>query len=193
MTRVMIIDDDKEWSEEIAEYLTSEGLEVIIKTKSDDGVELVKHDFFEVLIIDYKLLNGDTNKDDGIDVISKIRANDLFIPIILCSGQLEKAANMDQVLIDSIKLGIVEYFSKSKSASGLQTVIQKCVNFKIDRILSTYEKWYQNCSDKETPVIVNSKGDKYGPRQIIEEIRKGTPFGIELRKDLADFALEALN
>ena len=193
MTRVMIIDDDEEWSEDIAEYLTSEGLEVIIKTKSDDGVELVKHDFFDVLIIDCKLLNGTTSKDNGIDVISKIRANDLFIPIILCSGQLERSANMDQVLIDSIKLGIVEYFSKSKSASELQNVIQKCVDFKTDGILSTYEKWYQNCPDKETPIIVNSNGDKYSPKLIIEEIRKGTPFGIELRRGLADFALEALN
>ena len=40
---------------------------------------------------------------------------------------------------------------------------------------------------------MNSNGDKYSPKLIIEEIRKGTPFGIELRRDLADFALEALN
>lgn len=193
MTKVMIIDDDKEWSEDIAEYLRSEGLEVITQTKSDEGIKLVKQGFFDALIIDYKLINGGTNKDDGIDVINKIRDYDKFIPIILCSGQLEKSADMDRILIDSIKLGIADYFSKSKSASELQKIIKKCEDIKTDSIISTYEKWYENCSDKETPIIVNSNGDKYSPKRIIDEIRKGTPFGVELRKSLADFALEVLN
>ncbi len=193
MTKVMIIDDDREWAEDIAEYLRSEGVEVIIQIKSDEGIELVKQEFFDALIIDYKLINGETNKGDGIDVISKIRVHDKFIPIILCSGQLEKSADMDRILIDSIKLGIADYFSKSKSASELQKIIKECEDIKTDSILSTYEKWYERCSDKETPIIINSKGDKYSPKRIIDEIRKGTPLGIELRKSLSDFALEVLN
>lgn len=192
MTKVMIIDDDEEWSEDIAEYLRSEGLEVIIKMKSNEGIELIKQDFFDVLIIDYKLLNGGANKDNGIDVITKIRAYDRFIPIVLCSGQLEKEAGIDRILINSINLGIAEYFSKSKSASELQRIIKKCEDFKTDSIYSSYEKWYKSCPDKETPIIVNSKGDKYSPQRIIDEIKRGTPLGIELRKDLADFARELL-
>lgn len=193
MTKVMIIDDDKEWAEVIAEYLRSEGLEVIIKLKSNEGIDSIKQDFFDVLIIDYKLLNGGANKDNGIDVITKIRAYDRFIPIVLCSGQLEKEADMDRILINSISLGIAEYFSKSKSASELQKIIKKCEDFKTDIILSTYEKWYKSCPDKETPIIVNSDGDKYSPKRIIDEIKKGTPLGIELRRDLAEFAFEVLN
>jgi CheY-like chemotaxis protein len=193
MTRVMIIDDDKKWSEDIAEYLRSEGLEVIIKTKSSEGIELIKQDFFDVLIIDYELTNGDANKDNGIDLITKIRAQDQFIPIVLCSGQLEKQADLDRILINSINLGIAEYFNKSKSARELQRIIKKCEDFKTDTILSTYETWYKSCTDKETPIIVNSAGEKYNPKRIIDEIRNGTPLGVQLRKDLAEFSLKVLN
>ncbi|NJD78574.1 MAG: response regulator [Candidatus Methanoperedens sp.] len=191
MTNVMIIDDDERWSEDTAEYLRSEGIEVIIQTKSHEGIRLVKEESYDVLIIDYKLINGETNKDDGIDVINKIRENDNFIPIIFCSGQLENW-DMDHILIEAINLGIAEYFSKSKSASELQKIIKKCEDFKTDSILSTYEKWYKSCTDKDTPIIVSSRGEKYSPRRIIDEIKRGTPLGIELRKDLADFALECL-
>jgi two-component system response regulator HydG len=193
MPKIMIIDDDKEWSKDISEYLQSEGFEVIIKANSDEGISLFNQEPFDVLVIDYKLLNGGTNKDNGVDVINKIRSYDKFIPIILCSGQLEKSGDVEKILIDSIRLGIADYFNKSKSAKELQVVIKKCQDIKTDSIISAYEKWYQKCVDKDAPVIVNSNGEKYSPKRIIEEIKKGTPLGVELRKDLAEFAIEVLN
>ena len=170
MSRIMIIDDDKDWSKDIAEYLISEKFEVIIKSNSDDGITLFNQEFFDVLVIDYKLLNGGSNKDNGIDVINKIRCYDKFIPIILCSGQLEKSGDIEKILIDSIRLGIADYFNKSKSAKELQIVIQKCQDIKTDSILLAYEKWYLKCKDKDKPIIINSNGEKYSPKRIVEEI-----------------------
>ncbi|MFH1256660.1 MAG: response regulator [Candidatus Diapherotrites archaeon] len=192
MTKVMIIDDDKEWAADTAEYLRKQGLEVVTQTDSSKGIKKVIHEFFDVLVIDYKLVN-DKNKDDGVGVIDKIRQSNLLVPIIFCSGQLEKSENMGDILIDSIKLGISDYFSKSKSANELLKLIQKCIDLKTDSILSTYESWYRKIKNKKTPVIVNSNGDKYTPAKIIDEIKKGTPLGIKLRKDLAKFALKVLN
>lgn len=193
MTKILMIDDDEEWATETIEYLTSESKEVILKLNSVDGLESFNQNFFDVLIVDYKLLNGNGSKDTGIDLITKIRSIDKFIPIILCSGQLEKSGDVEKILIDSIRLGIADYFNKSKSAKELDIVINKCRDIKTDSIISAYEKWYTSCQDKDTPIIVNSSGEKYSPKRIIAEIRQGTILGIELRNDLAEFALEVLN
>lgn len=81
--KILIIDDDKFFSESLKEVLLHAGYEVILALESKSGYDLIEQEKPDLLLIDI-LIPG----VDGVSLCEKIRQNDLLqhIPIILMTG-----------------------------------------------------------------------------------------------------------
>lgn len=80
--RILIIDDDAELCEELAEILRGEDYAVETASDGFQGQELVRRAGYDIVILDYKMpgLNG-------IDVLKFIRDNNIKTKVFLSSGR----------------------------------------------------------------------------------------------------------
>lgn len=94
--KILLIDDDKELSEEMVDFLEAEGYEV--KTASDglEGEKFIEKHHYDVILLDYKMpaLNG-------ADFLKRIKKHSLKSKIILISGRpfLEKEIKKQGLLL----------------------------------------------------------------------------------------------
>ena len=192
MKKILILDDDKEWAGDIKEYFESKDYCVDYESDPNKCLQMIRSNFYEILIIDYKLLDGFSDFDTGLKVINEIRKFDKLVPIILISGQIEKAPSVEEIFEQAIHLGILDYFKKGPGASALLEIVRKN-GIRQDDIFRAFVKWFTEAEDKDKEIIISSTGEKYTPEKIISEIREGTEFGKRIKEKLAEFSLEALN
>lgn len=85
--KILLIDDDKELSEEMIDLLAAEGYKVEAAFNGLDGEKLIKRNQYDVILLDFKMpvLNG-------ADLLKRIKKLTLKSKIILISGRpfLEK-------------------------------------------------------------------------------------------------------
>lgn len=97
--RVLLVDDDSEFSQDLAEGLRSHGLETIT---ADQGQSALEHCGNVDLVLLDLMLSG----INGFEICQQIRA-DSNVPIIILSGRSDE---FDQVL--SLKIGADDYVVK---------------------------------------------------------------------------------
>lgn len=194
MRTLILIDDDKDWSLDIKEFLELKNYKVDHFEKPEQGLEKIKSNIYDILIIDYKLLNGVKELDNGIKVLNKVREFDKLLPVILVSGQIEKSAgDVEDVYLGAIHLGIADYFKKAPGAKALYEMVKKVELEKTDSTYETFKRWFNNTSDKNKELFYSTKGDQFTIRKIVDEVRKGTEFGKEIKDQLNEFSLNLLN
>lgn len=90
--RVLIVDDEPEICEELAEFLEMKGHATVLAHAVPDARALLETDRFDLVITDLRLGRG-----SGLDVVAAARAHQGDIPVLLVSGQLtaevERAAH----------------------------------------------------------------------------------------------------
>ncbi len=85
--RILLIDDDKELSAEMVEFLTAEGYQVEVAFDGLEGEKLINKMPFDIILLDLKMPNL-----NGTDLLKRLRRVNLKSKIILISGKpfLEK-------------------------------------------------------------------------------------------------------
>lgn len=119
--KIFIINDDKEYLEEIKESLELNGYKVDIFFDKGSPLKDIKKVKPDVIIIDHK-----NDNKTAIDIAKKLN-NDLelsMIPIILVSSFYDKF-DYPKLKID---FGITECFTKPVSPSVIEGVIKKILN-----------------------------------------------------------------
>lgn len=193
MRSILIVDDDSEWADTTIEYLNAHGFDAKTIQNSEEALIEIKDKFYDVLVIDYDLISGGVGSlPTGLHVIRKIREFNVVVPIILTSGKLEHIPDNDQIYLEAIKLGIVDFFQKGPGAASLLSLVNKN-EIRFDDIFKAFVLWYEGLSNKNNPIIVSSSGESFSAKNIIEEIKKGTDFGKSIKEKLATFSLEVLN
>ena len=85
--KILLIDDDKELSEEMVDFLEAEGYKVQAAFDGLDGEKFIKKNQYDVILLDLKMpiLNG-------LDLLKRIKKTGSKSKIILISGKpfLEK-------------------------------------------------------------------------------------------------------
>ncbi len=66
--KILVVDDDNNLRETLAELLELEGYDVYQAESAKECMELVRGDFFHVILMDYNLGDG-----TGLDLINEIR------------------------------------------------------------------------------------------------------------------------
>ncbi|HAF96335.1 MAG: hypothetical protein A2X34_04610 [Elusimicrobia bacterium GWC2_51_8] len=101
--RILIIDDDAELGEEMAEILEAEGYSVEKVSDGLKGIELIRKNIYNVFLLDFKI-QGMT----GIDLLKIIRKKDPKAAVFFVSGRPGLDAILAaESLSDEIK-GIIE-------------------------------------------------------------------------------------
>jgi len=93
--KILLIDDDKELSEELSDLLVSEGYLVQAAFDGFEGKQLIKKNVYDIILLDIKMPIL-----DGVDLLKIIKNITFKAKIILISGKpsLEKEINKQGLL-----------------------------------------------------------------------------------------------
>ena len=119
MTRILIIDDNKDITEMLSRYLIVKGFDCVVSNDGVNGLNLIKKEKFDTVFLDIAMPNF-----GGLDVIDALEKDhvlkDQRIIILTASSIINEEL---QKLIE--KDGIESYLRKPVQLSDLLKVIQK--------------------------------------------------------------------
>ncbi len=78
---VLLVDDDEDMRDTLAEVLRMDGIETITAGRVDEARKLVAIHTPAVVVVDYQLPDG-----TGIDLAQDVKAHDPEIPVLLLTG-----------------------------------------------------------------------------------------------------------
>ena len=107
--QILVVDDEQAIRDLISEVLSIAGFEVVIATDGLDGLNKIRKQKFDLIILDVNL-----PKLDGFAILEKIRASAPTQPIILISARTDK----DDVT-HGLRLGADDYVRKPFSVEEL--------------------------------------------------------------------------
>jgi len=122
-TRVLIVDDEKEFVELVSERLTMRDYDVTAAFSGEEALETVKKYNFDIVILDV-LMPG----IDGIETLREIKRIKPLTEVILLTGH----AAVDTA-IEGMKLGAYDYLTKPCEISDLVTKLDKAHNRKAEQ------------------------------------------------------------
>jgi len=107
--RILLVDDDPEICKMIKEALRFENIETVTASTGMEAESILKTSTYDLIILDVML--DDT---DGFQVLKKIQADEIDIPVIFLSG---KQQDYDKIL--ALGMGADDYITKPFSMSVL--------------------------------------------------------------------------
>jgi DNA-binding response OmpR family regulator len=94
-SRVLVIDDDRDLSESVAEFLEARGHKVSLAVSGEEGLALLDHQTFDFILIDIEM-----PEKSGVDTFLEMRKRGHDVPIALMTG-----SNVEQPLYDALESG----------------------------------------------------------------------------------------
>lgn len=107
--RVLLIDDDQEFLEILAERLTIRGMEVATASSAKEACEMVLKATYDVAILDLHM-----PQVDGLQAIDQMKTNNPRLPIILLTAHATVAKG-----VEAMKLGAVDVLEKPADIRAL--------------------------------------------------------------------------
>lgn len=80
--RILIVDDDRELGEELAEILRGEGYDITLTADSWQAAQLIQHGAYDVYLLDYKMPCY-----TGIDLLKRIKNQIPAARVFMVSGR----------------------------------------------------------------------------------------------------------
>jgi PleD family two-component response regulator len=112
---VLILDDEKNSTEEIYEFLQKEGYNVFSAYSAKAGRTIIKRENIDVMILDIFLPDA-----NGLDFLDKMRMEYPNTEVIMISGQ----GDVDSI-IRSIRLGVVDFLRKPLRQIDLSSALAR--------------------------------------------------------------------
>ncbi len=118
MYKILLVEDDRNTLEGLAEILTQEGFEVIKALDGQSAIKEIKSSTFNVMITDLLLPDF-----DGLEVANQAwkEQADLMVVMMTAFGSVKHAVN-------AMKLGISDYLTKPIDIDELLIVLSKAIN-----------------------------------------------------------------
>lgn len=116
--KIAIIEDERILLKALKTELSSEGFEVISATDGETGIELIKKEKPDLLLLDLVL-----PRIDGFEVLKRIKKDSKVkdVPVLILSN-----LGQDENIERGMKLGAVDYFVKA--STDLATIAEKINN-----------------------------------------------------------------
>ena len=113
--KVLLVDDEEEFVDTLAERMRSRGMEVATSNSGGDALDLVDRDAYDVVVLDLQMPGM-----DGIEVLERIKQRRPDIQVVLLTGHatVEKG-------VEAMKLGALEFLEKPVDLSTLSEIIHK--------------------------------------------------------------------
>jgi DNA-binding NtrC family response regulator len=117
--RVLILDDEKHFTEELAEFLDLTGHTVFEANTVERGMTLLDNHAIDLLILDIRLPGA-----DGLDILKRVKAEKPSLEVIIVSGH----GDMETV-IKAMRLGAFDYLRKPFRHIDIQIAIERTRKF----------------------------------------------------------------
>ena len=117
MKDILIVDDEKDIRDLIAEILKDEGFKVRVAGNSEDCLKEIESDPPSVLVLDIWLKDSEM---DGIDILKATKKNNPEIPILIISGH----GNIE-IAVAAIKQGAYDFVEKPFNTDQLILVVKR--------------------------------------------------------------------
>lgn len=134
--KVLIVDDEKAFSEVLAERMQTRGFEVDTVESGMEALDQVKKAKYDAIILDLAM-----PKMDGIETLKKLLEKDSDLQIILLTGH----ATIDKG-IEAIKQGAMEFLEKP---ADIETLVEKIESAQSKRML-LFEQRMEDAIDEIT-------------------------------------------
>jgi DNA-binding NtrC family response regulator len=112
--KVLLVDDEPDFLEVMAERLEARGLTVVSVTSADEALQRIATERFDAVVMDYMMPGT-----DGLDTLRKLKEDRPELKIILLSGYatIEKSA-------EAKKLGALDFMEKPADIDKLTAKIK---------------------------------------------------------------------
>lgn len=149
MKRILIIEDDESISELQKDYLEMSGYEVVCVFDGETGLDYIKNQSFDLIILDLML-----PKRDGFDILKNV-SDSKQIPILIVSAKSDET-----YIIKGLNLGANDYITKP---FGMGELVAR-----VNSHLKTYDR-FNNNSKKKLIAVGALSIDKEDRRVFVEE------------------------
>lgn len=119
MSDILIVDDEKDIRELIADILKDEGFATRLAANSDECMEQINAEAPALMILDIWLKDS---RMDGIDILKTVKRDNPDIPIIIISGH----GNIE-IAVAAIKQGAYDFIEKPFNIDQLMVVIGRAM------------------------------------------------------------------
>ncbi|HET7460500.1 MAG TPA: sigma-54 dependent transcriptional regulator [Longimicrobium sp.] len=112
--RILIIDDDRAFRVGTGALLADEGYEVDAEPGGDQGLDRLRHDRYDMVLLDLKMQGR-----SGLSVLEELRGNGNDVPVLMLTGY----ATVDSA-VQALKLGADDYITKPCDNAVLRSKIK---------------------------------------------------------------------
>ena len=167
-TKILVIDDEPNHAEALAEILERVGYDVTTATSGENGIRTVDAQAFDIVITDLKM-----TPISGLDVLRHVKEERPATEVLLVSGH----GSVDQA-VEAIKLGAANYLTKPLKVDEVRERVREVVDT-VNRRLNGEQR--QATPGAPPPAAESSAefpefiGKSAQLRRIFEMIRKVAP------------------
>lgn len=155
---VLVVDDEVSIRQSLTGALTDEGYRVITAGSGRDGVEALRNEKPDVILLDIWM-----PEMDGIETLKQIRAESPETTVIMMSGH-----GSIETAVKAVKLGAFDFIEKPLSLERLLVLVQNALNV---QDLSRENQALRRQVQKHRMLV----GESSAMRQIQELIRRVAP------------------
>ena len=115
MSDILIVDDERDIRELIADILKDEGFQTRLAANSDECMDQINEAAPSLMILDIWLKDS---RMDGIDILKSVKRDNPDIPIVIISGH----GNIE-IAVAAIKQGAYDFIEKPFNIDQLMVVV----------------------------------------------------------------------
>ncbi len=119
MSDILIVDDERDIRELIADILQDEGFSTSTAANADDTLEILENDPPALMVLDIWLKDS---RMDGIDILGHVKRSRPEIPVVIISGH----GNIE-IAVAAIKQGAYDFIEKPFNIDQLTVVIRRAM------------------------------------------------------------------
>jgi len=117
--RILVIDDEKRIRDGCHAVLIEEGFEVSVAENGEQGLEKIRHEYFDVILVDL-MMPGIS----GLEVMAEVKTSHPDTAIIMITGY----ATVEHS-IEAMKKGAFDFIPKPFSPDQLRVVVAKAIDY----------------------------------------------------------------
>jgi len=138
--KVLVVDDEQEFLDTLAERMRDRGMDVSTTTSATDALKKAEEESYDAIVLDLMM-----PEMDGLEVLKALKKKKPELQIVLLTGHATLAKG-----IEAMKLGAIDFIEKP---ADLKVLIEKIKEAKAQKIVLVEKQIQEKMKD-----IIQGKG-----------------------------------